>query len=119
MKNLKKNTWEHSVFERMNVFWQNMGMRAEFLENRRFCTKYGYDGSGFFPEKSEKKSDFFFTFWPIMYCSFDRIDIFWPNICMTAGSFSWKMWKKLHKSTVFERMYVFYDKIWAWGLCVF
>ena len=52
----------------------------------------------------------FLTFWPIIYCSFDRIYVFLRNICMTAGGFSMKNVEKLHESTVFERMCVFMTK---------
>ena len=44
-------------------------------------------------------------------CSFNRIDIFWPNMGMTAGGFSWKI-EKLHESNVFWENGRISDKIW-------
>ena len=38
----KKTSLEHRIFERLDVFWQNMGMKATcFLEIGLFLTKYG------------------------------------------------------------------------------
>ena len=52
----KKNTWEHRVFERMDVFLTNMGMRALcFLENRRIFDKIWAWEHWFFREKADEK----------------------------------------------------------------
>ena len=52
----KKSTWEHRVFERMDVFLTNMGMRAVcFLENRRIFDKILAWEQWFFREKAEQK----------------------------------------------------------------
>ena len=76
MINLKKMTWDHFAFDRMDIFlkkiyrhqsrvflrqWmsfrQNMGMRPSiFRENRKEMASYK-------------------LFWHIIYCSFDRIDV--------------------------------------------
>ena len=62
-------------------------------------------------------------------CSFNRIDIFWPNMGMTAGGFSWKNWKITWEQCVlrewtyfwqnmgikaFFRELTFFEKISAW-----
>ena len=54
MKIWKK--WHESTeFLRMDVFWQNMGMRECFLENERFFRKYGHVSSDFYGENRKKK----------------------------------------------------------------
>ena len=59
----KKSTWEHCVFERMDVFLTNMGMRAVcFFENIRIFDKIFSWEQWFFREKAEQKghpSDFY------------------------------------------------------------
>ena len=52
-----------------------------------FLTKYGYGGRIFFREKYEKKMFFCDFLAHNIYYSFDRIDVFLQNICMTAGAF--------------------------------
>ena len=48
MQNLKKMTLEHRVFERMDVFLTNMGMRAVcFKRIDVFLIKYGHESSLF------------------------------------------------------------------------
>ena len=61
---LKKMSREHCVFERMDVFSTQYGLR-----------------------------EYYWLFWPIIKCSFHRIDVFLPNMGMRAGGFSWKIWK--------------------------
>ena len=49
MKFLKKSTWEQSVFEKIDVFWRNMGVRRVCsLENARFSDKNAHVSSNFF-----------------------------------------------------------------------
>ena len=49
---LKKKTWEHCVFKRVDVFLTKRGDESYFfLENERFLTKYGHKSSNFFCEK--------------------------------------------------------------------
>ena len=82
-----------------------------------FLTKYGHDSEGFyiyfffngmravnFSEKSEKKKGILLTFWAhnIIFM-LTKLTFFLPNMGMAARGFSWKIWKKRHKSTVFLR----------------
>ena len=60
-----------------------MGMRASVLENGRFLTKYGHEGSDFIVKNGGKC--IFLTFWPIIYRSFDRIDIFLTKYMRQKG----------------------------------
>ena len=70
-------------WEKRRFFGQNMRMKAvDVLEKHRAS---------------------YWLFWPIIFCSFVRIDVFLPNMGITAGGFSWKFWKKWHESTVFLR----------------
>ena len=62
MKYFEKMSLEHHVFERMDFFGQNTGMRAGCSrENRRFLTKYGHESSNFFM-KIRKKRGILLTF---------------------------------------------------------
>ena len=60
-------------------------------------TKYGHESNYFFSEKISS----YWPFWGTIECSFDRLDAFWPIMCMTEGRFSYTIWKKWHESTVF------------------
>ena len=55
------------IFREWAFFWQNMGMRAVIV-SWKICEK-----------------GILLSFCPIIYCSFDSIDVFWPNMGMTAG----------------------------------
>ena len=89
---LTKYVHESRVFREWMIFWQNMGM-----------------GVDFFFVKNMRKKCFFVVF--LAHYSFDRINAFFYQIyAWQRGRFSWKMWKKLHKSTIFVRMYVFMTK---------
>ena len=63
LTNLKKKmTWEHSVFERMDIFLREYGLESRFfVENGRFFTKYGHKSSDFFvnSRNEEHLIDFF------------------------------------------------------------
>ena len=88
-----------------------------FFRERTFSVKNGH-GSNNLSIKNRKKDyafDFFGSYYnvvTIIYCSFDRIDDFWPNMGMTAGELSFKFWKKRHESTFIMQM-TFLDKIWT------
>ena len=74
----------------MDIFWQNMGKRTVI-----FPWKIGKEGH-------------FLTFLPKIYCSFDIIDVFWPNMGLSAEGFSRKFWEKMTWDySFFERMDVF------------
>ena len=73
-KTWKKMTWEHSVFDRMNVFWQNMDLRAvSSLKNRRITNINWVWEQLFFSKKSGKKG-ILLTFMA------HKIVSFWQNI---------------------------------------
>ena len=72
-----------------------------------FLTKYGHERKDFFV-KIGKKS-YTTDFYGPKY-SFDRLDVFWPNIGITAASFSWKIFKTWHEIIVFYSMNVFLQK---------
>lgn len=73
-KSWKKMTWEHSVFDRMNVFWQNMDLRAvSSLKNRRITNINWVWEQLFFSKKSGKKG-ILLTFMA------HKIVSFWQNI---------------------------------------
>ena len=101
MKNLKKNDIRAPCCEKMDIFWQNMGMRATcFLENGHFCQKWAKK-QWFFMKYREKIQLTFFahniqlwqnTFFPFL-----------PIMGMTTEGFPWKSWQKWHEKTVFLR----------------
>ena len=106
-------TWDHFAFDRMDVFkkiyrhqssvflrqWtsfgQNMGMRASiFRENRKEMASYK-------------------LFWPIIFCSFDRIDVFnqiwaWLHEVLDEKNLNNDM-----RAPCFLN-FTFFDQIWAW-----
>ena len=121
MKKLKKMTWEHRVFEIMDVFltkyghessviflewaffWQNMGMRVDI-----FSWKIGNKGASFR------------LFWPIIYCSFDKIDVFFDQIwACQHGVFHEKFEKMTWEHCIFKRMNVFLTKYRHWSSVFF
>ena len=70
----KKNDIRAPCCEKVDIFWQNMGMRATcFLENGHFCQKWAKE-QWFFMKYREKRA-FNWLFWPIIY-SCDRILFF-------------------------------------------
>ena len=71
----EKMIWEQAVFERMDVFWQKVGMRSmSFLENGGFFWQNMGTRSVIFSLKSEISVPYWLLR-PIMWCSFDRIDV--------------------------------------------
>ena len=106
MKNFEKNDIRAQWFLKNECFSTNMDMRAVcYLEIGRFWQNMGWE-YWFFRDISEKKASYW-LFWPILDRSFDRIDVSWPVICMTAGGFSWKFWSNYMRVPCFERMDVF------------
>ena len=63
----------------------------------------------FFRDNSEKRASYW-LFWPIIERSFDRIDVFWPIMCMTGGGFSWKNLKNDMRAPCSERLDIFLTK---------
>ena len=55
-----KMKWKNFVFERMDVLWQYLGIRADFYRMDVFLTPYGYEGSNFFVKHREKMHFFDF-----------------------------------------------------------
>ena len=115
-----KMKWQNCVSERMDVFWQNMGMRSGFLENRRFFTTFGHEGNGMvFFVKYGRKNFIFWNSWPIIYCSFARIDEFLTKYMHDSiGFFKKNLEKITWEHNVFERMNVFMTK-YGHESCVF
>ena len=79
----------------MDVFKQKIDMRAEcFLEKGRlFLTKYRHEKSDFF-EKIGKK-DILLTFYPIIWCSFERIDVLLTKFLHVSRQFFMKKIEKI------------------------
>lgn len=63
-------------FREWTFCWQNKGMRAVI-----------------FSRQIEKKRASYWPFSPIIWCYFDRMDVFGPSMGIIAGEFSWKIWK--------------------------
>ena len=96
-----KNDMRALCFKESGRFFDKIWTWELFVfRERTFLTKYGHKSSDFFVRNRKKRASYW-LFWPIIECSCDRINIFLPIMCMTAGSFSWKIWKKEHESTVF------------------
>ena len=104
----------NSSFNRIDVFLTNCGrdsrgfhkkfqkndMRAIcFWRMDMFLTKYGQESWMFL-----ENGGFFM-------CSFNRIDIFWPNMGMTAGGFSWKNWKITWEQCVLREWTYFWQNM--------
>ena len=107
---LKKMTWDHFVFGRLNVFWQNMDMRAAwFLESGQFLTKYGHESIYFYVKIGEKKT---ISYWLFCTVFVTELMFFGPTMGMRVGGFSWKIFKNERKK-LFLREWTFSDKIWA------
>jgi len=117
MKNFEKNDM------RAECFWENEHffdkIRTEEMFFKRidvFLTKYGHESNYFFFEKISS----YWPFWGTIECSFDRLDAFWPIMCMTEGRFSYTIWKKMTWEHRFLRKWTFfYNILWAWELRFF
>ena len=62
-------------FRELTVFDKIWTKSSVILDNGRFFTKYWQDTS-YLLVKNRKKKASYFLFGPILWCSFDRIDIF-------------------------------------------
>ena len=80
----------------ITVLWY----RRVILENRGFFDKIWAWEMLFFA-KNWKKMTSYWLFGPIINSSFDRIDVFWPNMGLTAGDFHEKM---TSENSVFKRV---------------
>ena len=135
MKNLKKKDMRALYFEKMDVFWPNMGMRATcFMSNGQFFVKIWVREQWFFREKSWGKG-ILLTFWPIIHSIFDRIGVFLTYYGHDNRRFFMKKLKRMawehcvferidvfltkygHESNVFFEIKHFFNKIWAWEHC--
>ena len=63
LKNFKNGMKKLCIWENER-FLTKYGHESGVLREWTIFDKYGYEGSGFFREKSEKKSDFFWLFGP-------------------------------------------------------
>ena len=80
-------TWA-LCFERIDVFWQNMGMRAIcFVRNLLFLTKYGHESSDFFVKNREKKTSYWLC-WLINNVVLTEVTFFDQNSARQKGIFS-------------------------------
>ena len=110
---------KHRVFERMDVFSTKYGRESDmFLENGHFFTKYKHDSSDFFV-KTGKKMVPYWHFWPIRWCNFHRIDVFFDQIWVWKQEVFHDKFEKKDMRALFFRELIFFDKIWTWERCVF
>ena len=94
----KKMTWVLSVFERVNVFFDEMQVLKQTMGRENL----------FFRTTSEKMG----LLWIFMPCNFDRIEVFWTICGQDCRGFSCEIFKKKLKNSFWENG--FFDKIWAW-----
>ena len=81
-------------FERMDVFWQIIGMRVLFTGWTVFLQKMAKRWEDqFFHEKSKKRASYW-LFWPIVEYSFNRVGVFLNNHLHDKRGFFMKSLKK-------------------------
>ena len=113
--NIFKNEMQKLCFWESGRFFDKICTWEQGFERMDdFLTKYGYGGRIFFREKYEKKMFFCDFLAHNIYYSFDRIDVFLQNICMTAGAFFMKNVEKTTWAHRFCENVRFYDEIGAW-----
>ena len=99
---------EQCVFERMDNFWQNMGMRAAwFLENGHFSDKIWAWEQSLFHEKSAKRVSYwvFVPLYTVVLTELTFFDQIW------AWQQVFYMKKMIWEHCVFKKMEVFYQNM--------
>ena len=133
--------WEHCVFKKIDVFLTKYGRESSdfFLKNRKKMASYQL----FWPIiqcRFDTIDVFFDQTWALQEGVFHdfvfkwqentvilkeysivltELTFFLPNMGMTEGGFSWKIWKKLHESIVFLREWRFFWQNLAMKAVVF
>ena len=109
-ENLTKMTWENRVFERLDVLFTKYEHESSLFYREWALLSYGLREM-IFSWKLRKKRASYLLFWSIMYCRFDRINVFLDQIWAWQQEVFHKILKQITwKHIVFERMNVFLTK---------